>query len=366
MTALRLALAAGAMTLGAAGGVSLLSYGCGAGLLDFAADPPLMVDCVRASPRAAYYGAMSVAAGLIGAIGMMGAGGKRKREARWERPVWSDRRAARRAGLMLSKGDDVSRIRIVGKIAPERWWQRWSFMAYCGDAHVLVSGANRSGKGRGILVPTLLSYGQSVLVIDPKGEFLWGDEKLGFPGTSGWRATFSKVVYFCPTDRRSARFNFLKACRPGEHEVRDVQNLVLAIIQAATPSFWDRTAQEYVVAIALHLRNFAGATDVSIAGIRKFLARGDEGAGEIIAANVHPVAARIANSLFPAGFGGDEGDKMVSQRSDTYRTASSYLWLFDDETVAEVTSGDCDFLPGDLMCLDEPMSLGSIEGTCKK
>lgn len=353
----RLALAAVAMASGVAGGVALLSHGCGTGVLDLAIDPPLVAECVRASPRTAYYGAMAVAAGLIGAIGALGAGSQKKKQPRWERPVWSDRKAAFKAGLMLGKDDDASRIRIVGKIAPEHWWQRWGFMSYCGDAHVLVSGANRSGKGRGILVPTLLSYGQSVMVIDPKGEFLWGDKKLKFPGTSGWRATFSKVVYFCPTDRRSARFNFLKACRPGEFQVRDVQNLVLAILQAVNPTFFDRTAQEYVVAVALHLLNFPGAKDVSIAGIRKFLARGDEGAGEIIAENAHPVAARIAGSLFPAGLGGDEGDKMVAQRSDTYRTAGSYLWLWDDEVVAEVTSGECDFLPGDLMCLDQPMSL---------
>ncbi|UEM08218.1 type IV secretory system conjugative DNA transfer family protein (plasmid) [Skermanella rosea] len=355
--ALKLAIAAGSLLLGVAGGVSLLSTGCGVDALDFARAPELVRACVQASPRSGYYGFIAVAAGLVGALATIAGTGGRKKQPRWERPVWSDRKAARRAGLLIGKDDDVSRVRIVGKIAPERLGQSWKFLSYCGDAHTLISGANRSGKGRGILVPTLLSYAQSVMVIDPKGEFLWGDKKLGFPGTSGWRATFSKVVYFCPTDRRSARFNFLKACRPGEFQVRDVQNLVLAIINAVKPTFFDRTAQEYVVAVALHLLNHPGADDVSIAGIRKFLALGDEGAAEIMTSEAHPVAARIASSLFPAGLGGAEGDKMAAQRSDTYRTAGSYLWLWDDEVVAEVTSGECDFLPGDLMCLDQPMSL---------
>lgn len=358
MTALRLALVAGAMAAGVAGGVALLSTGCGLPVSRFT-EMPMVGACVRFSPTSSYYGLMSVFAGFIGAIGISGVGGKKRTEARWERPVWSDRKAAATAGLMLGKGDDVSRIRIVGKVEPETWWHKPRFLTYCGEAHMLVSGANRSGKGRGILVPTLLSYAQSVMVIDPKGEFLWGQKtpKFSWPGTSGWRATFSKVVYFCPTDRRSAKFNFLKACRPGDDQIRDVQDLVLTIMKVANPNFFDRTAWEYGVAVALHLLNFPGATNVSIAGMRDFLARGDEGAIEIIDAQAHPVAARIAGSMFPAGVGGDEGDKMVSQRSDTYRTAGSYLWLWDDPIVAEVTSGECDFLPGDLMCLDQPMSL---------
>lgn len=357
MTALRLALAAGAMAVGVAGGVGMVSHGCGASPLDLI-DPPVMGACVRAAPKWAYYGALAVMGGFVGVVCLSGVGGKKK-EARWERKVWSDHEDARKAGLLLGKDDDPTRIRIIGKLPGRHWWQKPSFLTYCGEAHVLLSGANRSGKGRGILVPTLLSYAQSVIAIDPKGEFMWGQKgkKFSWPGTSGWRATFSKVVYFCPTDRRSARFNFLKACRPGEHEVRDVQNLVLAIMQTVNANFFDRTAQEYVVAVALHLRNFPGARNVSIAGVREFLTRGDEGAAEIIASNSHPVAVRIANSLFPAGVGGEEGDKMVSQRSDTYRTAGSYLWLWDDEIIAEVTSGECDFLPGDLMCLDQPMSL---------
>ena len=357
MTALRLALAAGAMVAGTVGGVVLLSTGCGASVSSLVASP-IVGACVRGAPTWTYYSALSVIGGFVGAICLSGVGGKKRTEARWERPVWSDREAARKAGLILSKGADVSRVRIVGKIAPERWWQPWEFLTYCGEAHTLVSGANRSGKGRGILVPTLLSYAQSVMVIDPKGEFMWGQKtsKFSWPGTSGWRATFSKVVYFCPTDRRSAKFNFLKACRPGDDQIRDVQDLILTIMKVANPNFFDRTAWEYGVAVALHLLNHPGS-NVSISGIRDFLARGDEGAIEIIEADAHPVAARIANSMFPAGVNGDEGDRMVSQRSDTYRTTGSYLWLWDDPIISEVTSGECDFLPGDLMCLDQPMSL---------
>src|SRR5690606_12578020 len=46
----------------------------------------------------------------------------------------------------------------------------------------LVTGGTRSGKGRGHVVPTLLSWSESVLVHDPKGE-LWRV-------TAGWRSSY--------------------------------------------------------------------------------------------------------------------------------------------------------------------------------
>ncbi|KAK0359104.1 hypothetical protein LTR94_032631, partial [Friedmanniomyces endolithicus] len=75
----------------------------------------------------------------------------------------------------------------------------------------LVTGGTRSGKGRGHVIPTLLSWPESVLVHDPKGE-LWVQ-------TAGWRAGFSHVMRFAPRDPRSARFNPLAEIRPGAGEV---------------------------------------------------------------------------------------------------------------------------------------------------
>ena len=43
-------------------------------------------------------------------------------------------------------------------------------MTYAGDSHLMTFAPTGSGKGRGIIIPTLLSYPGSVVVIDPKGE----------------------------------------------------------------------------------------------------------------------------------------------------------------------------------------------------
>src|SRR3546814_17329242 len=74
----------------------------------------------------------------------------------------------------------------------------------------------RSGKGVGLVVPTLLSWTGSAVIHDSKGE--------NWQLTAGWRAQFSHCLLFNPTDPRSARYNPLLEVRRGAHEVRDVQN----------------------------------------------------------------------------------------------------------------------------------------------
>ena len=43
-------------------------------------------------------------------------------------------------------------------------------LTYAGENHLLTVGATRSGKGAGAIIPNLLEYEGSVLVVDPKGE----------------------------------------------------------------------------------------------------------------------------------------------------------------------------------------------------
>ncbi len=43
-------------------------------------------------------------------------------------------------------------------------------LCYEGDSHLMTFAPTGSGKGRGVIIPTLLSYPGSVVVIDPKGE----------------------------------------------------------------------------------------------------------------------------------------------------------------------------------------------------
>lgn len=58
------------------------------------------------------------------------------------------------------------------------------YIGWAGDGHLLTVAPTRSGKGVGVVIPNLLNYPGSVLVVDPKGEnyaitHSWREEVLG-------------------------------------------------------------------------------------------------------------------------------------------------------------------------------------------
>lgn len=69
------------------------------------------------------------------------------------------------------------------------------YLRHEGPEHVLAFAPTRSGKGVGLVVPTLLSWPASAVIHDIKGEN-WGL-------TAGWRSRFSHCLLFNPTDRAS-------------------------------------------------------------------------------------------------------------------------------------------------------------------
>ena len=75
----------------------------------------------------------------------------------------------------------------------------------------------RSGKGVGLVIPTLLTWPGSAIVHDIKGE--------NWQLTAGWRARFARVLLFDPTNAESSAYNPLLEVRRGDAEVRDVQNV---------------------------------------------------------------------------------------------------------------------------------------------
>ena len=81
------------------------------------------------------------------------------------------------------------------------------YLRHDGPEHVLLVAPTRSGKGVGLVLPTLLSWTQSAVIHDIKGE--------NWALTAGWRSRFSHCLLFDPTDPRSARFNPLLEVRKG-------------------------------------------------------------------------------------------------------------------------------------------------------
>ena len=253
---------------------------------------------------------------------------------------------AKRAGLLTGEGV------VLGKM----------------DGHILthnsegllgVAGGSRSGKGRGLNIPTLLNVPCSVLVNDNKGEFMFGDEKHGFPGTSGWRSQFSHVLYFNPYDRRSARFNPLMEIYP-ESEVQDAYALSIIMSdptgEVTKPDIWMRSIRQFYVGLFLYqlyclpddMKNLAGTRDLLGGDFEelgwKMLNTLHRGSGP------HRIIKRAANSLFERG---KLNPKFVS---GVIETADSFLSIWDIDDV-RFTTGHSDWRMSSLMCAENPVSL---------
>jgi type IV secretion system protein VirD4 len=72
------------------------------------------------------------------------------------------------------------------------------YLRHDGPEHVLCFAPTRSGKGIGLVVPTLLTWPESAIVHDIKGE----NWKL----TSGFRSHHGRVLLFDPTNSESAAY----------------------------------------------------------------------------------------------------------------------------------------------------------------
>jgi type IV secretion system protein VirD4 len=113
---------------------------------------------------------------------------------------------------------------------------RGKFLALPGQLSVMLSAPTRSGKGVGVVVPNLLNWPDSVVVLDIKGE--------NYDITAGYRAERGQAVYaFSPFDEsaRSHRWNPLTAVRVSPlHRVGDL----LTIGQVFFPNDGSGTSSE--------------------------------------------------------------------------------------------------------------------------
>ena len=255
--------------------------------------------------------------------------------------AWGNRGDLKHAGLLGGRGT------VVGV-------HDGRLLTYDGPEHQIVSGASRSGKGVGHVIPTLLCWPDSALVYDVKGE-LW-------EATAGYRARCQHCLFFNPTRRDSAHFNPLMEVRKGPGEVRDVQNLVEMLINPdgskKTLDVWDQNASQFLVGLILHVLYTEPLERKNLGRVRALLLeftrtcevmmttphRLNPSTGE---PEVYPEVARVARSLLT------QAERF---RSSVRGTAEGYLTLWADETVCEVTSRS-DFTVGDLICCDRPVTL---------
>ena len=250
---------------------------------------------------------------------------------------WADAVDIRKAGLTLPAGV------FLGQHDDQ-------YLRHEGPEHVLSFAPTRSGKGVGLVVPTLLSWPASAVIHDIKGE--------NWKITAGWRSRFSHCLLFNPTDRQSAAYNPLLEVRRGAHEVRDVQNIADILVDPEGAlekrNHWEKTSHALLVGAILHVL-YAGE-DKTLRGVANFLS--DPACPFELTLHrmmttkhlgdaPHPVVASAAREVL---------NKSDNERSGVLSTAMSFLGLYRDPTVAEVTSR-CDWRIADLISAEHPVSL---------
>jgi type IV secretion system protein VirD4 len=292
----------------------------------------------RAGMLAGASGFMGCAAAVVGSLW-------RARQSRlvttYGSSRWALRREIREAGLFRAAGVFLGRF-------DEK------YLRHDGPEHVMAFAPTRSGKGVGLVVPTLLSWTGSAVIHDIKGE--------NWQLTAGWRARFSHCLLFNPTDPRSARYNPLLEVRKGPDEVRDVQNIADILVDPEGAlerrNHWEKTSHALLVGAILHVlyaeeektlaRVAAFLSDPQrtfTATLRRMMATNHLGTPED--PRVHPVVASAAREVL---------NKSENERSGVLSTAMSFLGLYRDPVVARTTSA-CDWRIADLMDAKHPVSL---------
>ncbi len=225
------------------------------------------------------------------------------------------------------------------------------YLRHDGPDHVMAFAPTRSGKGVGLVVPTLLSWTGSAVIHDIKGE--------NWSLTAGWRSTFSTCLRFDPTSPQSPRYNPLMAVRRGVHEIRDVQNIADILVDPEGSlekrNHWEKTGHSLLVGVILHV--LYAEPDKTLAGCARFLSDPDRTFTATLrammttrhlgAVGVHPAVAQSARELL---------NKSENERSGVLSTAMSFLALYRDPIIAEVTS-QSDWRIEDLVATERPVSL---------
>ncbi len=254
---------------------------------------------------------------------------------------WANGREVTAAGLLRSDGVFLGRL--AGR-----------YLRHAGPEHVMAFAPTRSGKGVGLVVPTLLSWTGSCVVHDIKGE--------NWTLTAGWRSTFSHCLLFNPTDARSARYNPLLEVRKGPEEVRDVQNIADVLVDPEGAlerrSHWEKTSHSLLVGAILHV--LYAEEEKTLARVATFLSDPQRSfahtlrrmmatnhLGTPTAPQVHPVVASAAREVL---------NKSENERSGVLSTAMSFLGLYRDPTVAATTAA-CDWRIADLVDAKVPVTL---------
>lgn len=267
---------------------------------------------------------------------------------------WASPREVKRSGL-LKNSDGV----YVGA-----WMDKKGQMHYLrdnGPSHVLCFAPTRSGKGVGLVLPTLLSWKHSTVVSDLKGE-LW---QL----TAGWRKHHAQnhVFRFEPgRPEGCARWNPLDEVRFGTSaESGDIRNLTETIMDPkgkGLEDFWMNSAANLLEALITHIlyKRARESTPATMRSIAYFLndperpgVKQEEIFREMTEYKHYPDGR--SHDLV-VGMGNAMLNKPENERGSVISTMDSCLGIYKDPVIIKNTEKS-DFKITDIMDATNPVSL---------
>lgn len=165
-----------------------------------------------------------------------------------KRSLYGDARFAtmgeiKKAGLLGEVG------LIVGRLG--NWFTGYRYLMFPGAQHAIISAPTRSGKGVGVVIPNLLNWPHSVVVLDIKQE--------NWDITSGFRRKHGQECYlFNPSaaDYRTHRYNPLAYVSTDPNfRIDDLQKIgnMLFPDQPGTDVIWTATPRTLFLGISLYL-----------------------------------------------------------------------------------------------------------------
>jgi type IV secretion system protein VirD4 len=243
-------------------------------------------------------------------------------------------------GLFKQGGNGI----VVGKF-------RGKLVCLSGQQFVILAAPTRSGKGVGVVIPNLLQYQESVVVLDIKQE--------NFDLTSGWRASQGQQVFlFNPfaEDRRTHRWNPLSYVSDDPaFRVSDLMSIAAMLYPDGSDDqkFWVSQARNAFMAFALYLfenwddeRNigFPGGLGTPTLGAVYRLSSGD-------GSDMKKYLKSLSERHFLSSNARSAFSNMLSQAEETFASILGTLkeplnaWI---NPVLDAATSDNDFLLTDL------------------
>ena len=244
------------------------------------------------------------------------------------------------------------------------------YLRHNGPEHIMVFAPTRSGKGVGLILPTLLAWEGSSIVLDIKGE--------NWALTAGWRKSQGQTVLrFDPSDPSgaSAAFNPLEELRLDTlMAIPDVQNMAAMLVDPngkGLEDHWSKAAFAMLGGAILHccvMTRHAQKRTATLYDLSCMLADESRTIQDLFKEMVTTDHTALLKAMFPDGEGGDKAhvfiassaremlNKAENEASGVVSTALTNLALYRDPVVA-LNTASCDFRIHDLMNHEKPVNL---------